>query len=42
MLVVQPFYLCERDSHSDRVVAVSAIKREKDDCGAYFQVVCIV
>jgi hypothetical protein len=42
MLVVQPIHLCERDSHSDSVVAVSAIKREKDDCVAYFRVVCIV
>ena len=42
MLVVQPIYFCEGDSHSDSVVAVRAIKREKDDCGAYFRAVCIV
>jgi hypothetical protein len=39
MLFVQPVYLCERDSHSDSVVAVSAFKREKNDCSAYFRAV---
>ena len=39
MLSVQPFQLCERDPHSKRVVAVSAIKREKDDRGSYFPAV---
>src|SRR5215470_3859019 len=42
MLVVQPIYFRERDSHSDCVVAVRAIKREKDDCGAYFRAVYVV
>jgi hypothetical protein len=37
MLFVQPIYFRERDSHSDGVVAVRAIKREKDDCVAYFR-----
>jgi hypothetical protein len=36
MLVVQPIYLCERDSHSDRVVIVNTIKRETDERIAYF------
>jgi hypothetical protein len=36
MLVVQPSYFRERDSHSDHIVAVSAIKRETDERVAYF------
>jgi hypothetical protein len=39
MLVVQPLYFRERDSHSDSVVAVSAIKRETDERVAYFRAV---
>jgi hypothetical protein len=39
MLVVQPIYFCKRDLHSDSVVAVSAIKREKDERVPYFPVV---
>jgi hypothetical protein len=39
MLVVQSIYFCERDSHSDSVVAVSAIKREKNERVPYFPVV---
>jgi len=39
MLFIKPIHLCEREPHSDSVVAVSAIKREMDDCGAYFRAV---
>jgi len=41
MHFVQPIHLRERDPHSNRVVAVSAIKREKDDRGAYFRSVLL-
>jgi hypothetical protein len=41
MLVVEPIYLRERDSHSDRIVAVSAIKRKKDERVAYFRAVSL-
>jgi hypothetical protein len=41
MLVVQSIYFCERDSHSDSVVAVSAIKREKNERVPYFPVVSV-
>jgi hypothetical protein len=41
MLVVQPIYFRERDSHSDRIVAVSAIKRKTDERVAYFRAVSI-
>jgi hypothetical protein len=39
MLVIQSTHFCERDPHSKRVVAVSAIRRETDDRVAYFRVV---
>ena len=37
MLFVQPVHLCERDSHSGRVVVFNAIKRETDERVAYFR-----
>jgi hypothetical protein len=41
MLSVQPIRLRERDPHSNRVVVVSAIKREKDYRGSYFSAVVL-
>jgi hypothetical protein len=41
MHLVQSFHLCERCPHAGFVVAVSAIKREKDDYGAYSRAVVL-
>jgi hypothetical protein len=39
MLFVQPVHLCERNSHSGRIVVFNAIKRETDERVAYFRAV---